>query len=118
MRERFSDAVEKYRHCGKSMGTRYGDPYGLFWLMHPRTRRRLKVIVSDGLGWDHVSVSHSARVPTWDEMCWVKQLFFRPDECVVQFHPKQSDYVNMHSNCLHMWRMQEGEFPMPPRECV
>ena len=31
----------------------------------------LAVIASDGDGWDHVSVSHRARCPKWDEMEYV-----------------------------------------------
>lgn len=75
---------------------------------------RLVIIASWGLGWDHVSVSRSDRCPTWDEMCIVKRAFFRSDECVVQYHPRASDYVNDHPNCLHLWRPQEAEVPMPP----
>jgi hypothetical protein len=32
------------------------------------------VIASDGMGWDHVSVSLKDRCPTWEEMCLVKDL--------------------------------------------
>ena len=118
MRERFCDAVEKRRDYSKQARSSRGDHFGLFWLTHPRTMRRLKVIVGDGLGWDHVSVSHPKKMPSWDEMSWVKNLFFADDECVVQYHPKAEDYVNYHPNCLHMWRQQDNDFPMPPKECV
>lgn len=67
---------------------------------------RLSIIASDGFGWDHVSVSLATRCPTWDEMCWVKRLFFEPQEIVMQLHPAESDYVNNHSHCLHLWRPQ------------
>src|SRR4051812_39022729 len=36
----------------------------------------LAVVASDGLGWEHVSVSHAAHIPTWDEMCAIKDLFW------------------------------------------
>jgi hypothetical protein len=40
---------------------------------------RLSCIVSDGGGWEHVSVcafqGKRERVPTWTEMCHVKKLF-------------------------------------------
>lgn len=36
----------------------------------------LAVVVSDGDDWDHVSVSLQNRCPTWDEMCWIKAIFF------------------------------------------
>lgn len=62
--------------------------------------------VSDGSGWDHVSVSLATRTPTWEEMCWVKRLWFLPEEVVMQLHPAESEYVNYHPFCLHLWRPQ------------
>lgn len=47
-------------------------------------------------------------------MCFVKSLFWPPEDCVVQFHPPASEYVNNHSRCLHMWRWSRGDFPTPP----
>lgn len=34
----------------------------------PFEGRYLKVICSDGMGWDHVSVSLENRIPNWREM--------------------------------------------------
>ena len=70
---------------------------------------RLKIIFSDGYGWDHVSVSLATRTPTWREMCFVKKTFFRDDEVVMQLHPAESDYVDYHLFCLHLWRPQTAE---------
>lgn len=64
-------------------------------------------------GWEHVSVSTRRRCPNWTEMCFVKDLFWSPDECVVQFHPPRSEYVNNHPFALHLWRHKNG-FPCPP----
>lgn len=89
---------------------------GVFWI------RRGKVdfccIASDGMGWEHVSarakgLDGKERVPTWEEMCWLKDFFWEPEECVVQFHPKKSEYVNNHPCVLHLWRSTEMEFPQP-----
>ena len=124
MRTKFSDEVEKCREVGEQLpGSHPGDDYGLFWLRHPWTCSRLKAIVcgsvlDKGIDWEHVSVSSVRRVPTWDEMCWVKGLFFSSNETVVQYHPRARDYVNYHPNCLHMWRWCGGAFPTPPRQCV
>lgn len=75
------------------------------------------IIASDGEGWEHVSVSLRNRTPTWDEMCYVKDLFWDPEDVVVQFHPKRSEYVNVHPNCLHLWRPNDGSVicTPPPR---
>lgn len=80
--------------------------------------RSFQVIASDGLGWDHVSVSKPGRVPSWDEMCAIKDMFFGPDEWVVQYHPAEKDYVNIHMYCLHLWRPQNEKLPTPPKIMV
>ena len=78
----------------------------------------LRIIAADGLGWDHVSVSIQGRCPSWDEMCVVRELFFHDDETVMQLHPAKADRINDHNYCLHLWRPQNAEIPMPPIECV
>jgi len=70
---------------------------------------QLRIIASDGGGWDHVSVSLADRCPTWAEMCEVKDLFFRDDEVVIQLHPAKANHINMHPFCLHLWRPQSQE---------
>ena len=77
-----------------------------------RNNQKVNVIASDGLGWEHVSVSRKDRTPTWDEMCQVKALFWEESDCVVQYHPAKKDYINIHNHCLHLWRT-EG-IPTPP----
>jgi hypothetical protein len=77
-----------------------------------------RIVFSWGDGWDHVSVSFSDRCPTWEEMCMAKDVFFREDECVVQYHPAKSDYVNRHLFCLHLWKPQDAEIPKPPKYMV
>jgi hypothetical protein len=74
----------------------------------------LYVVISNGAGWDHASVSLRHRCPTWDEMHWIKNIFFEKEETVIQFHPPESEYVNNHSNCLHLWRHQNIEVIRPP----
>ena len=75
----------------------------------------LRIIASDGAGWEHVSVSLPHRTPTWDEMCFIKELFWDDDDVVVQYHPARKDYVNLHPYCLHLWRPlpSQGELPVP-----
>lgn len=69
----------------------------------------LKVICSNGGGWDHVSVSLPGRCPTWSEMSFIKTLFFEGEETVMQLHPPESSYINNHPYCLHLWRPQSTE---------
>ena len=70
--------------------------------------------VEDGTGWEHVSVSANQRPPTWDEMCFIKSIFWAEEEMAVQYHPPKSEYVNFHPHCLHLWRSATMSIPMPP----
>lgn len=87
------------------------------WNPYLRQRDTLTVIASDGLDgteWEHVSVSLANRTPTWEEMELVRELFWRDDECVVQFSPPREERINNHAHCLHMWRALTEAMPMPP----
>lgn len=72
----------------------------------PWKDRMLRVVSSDGMGWQHVSVSveRDSRCPTWEAMCYVKDLFWEGHEVVIQFHPAKDDYINYHPGCLHLWK--------------
>ncbi len=73
------------------------------------------VVWSTGAGWDHVSIMPYKRnyTPSWADMCKLKSMFFYPEETVLQYHPAQSQYVNYLENCLHLWRPQNYEIPLP-----
>lgn len=47
-------------------------------------------------------------------MCFVKDLFWSDDDCVVQYHPPKSDYINNHEHCLHLWKPIDKQIPTPP----
>jgi hypothetical protein len=77
--------------------------------------------------WEHVSArigykkyhgKMAERLPTWDEMCLLKEIFWDNDECVMQLHPKESDYVNQHPLVLHLWKPVGMEIPTPPKVAV
>lgn len=73
-------------------------------------------ICSTGAGWEHVSV-HPYKmncVPSWDDMCKVKDIFWNDDEEVIQIHPAKNKYVNNVPNCLHLWRCTYREMVLPP----
>ncbi len=78
------------------------------------------IIASDGEGWDHVSVhiynpiNRLERTPTWAEMCKIKDLFWDDEDCVIQYHPSKSEYVNNHKFTLHLWKPTNGmQIPIP-----
>lgn len=108
--------INRWRARGGELGSdnSYGNN-GAFHIPCPETGSTLFVVASDGMGWDHVSVSvvDEERCPAWEEMCYVKQLFWHEDETVIQYHPAESDYVRCHPWALHMWRPQHAELPKP-----
>jgi len=122
-----TEHLEKMRltDCARP-STRDDGMNGVF-LVHVRGCR-LTVVASNGRDWaesglappvwEHVSVSMRGRCPLWYEMAAVKDLFFEPHELVLQFHPPQAEHINLHENCLHLWRPVGIEVPLPPRECV
>lgn len=78
------------------------------------TQTKLNFIASHGAGFEHVSVSLPTRCPSWEQMCLIKDVFWREDECCMQLHPKKEDYVNNHPYCLHIWRPIDKDIPTPP----
>lgn len=105
----------------------YGN-YGAFLVPSPEPGWVLALIcagseLAESDGWEHVSVhaenaKGKKRTPTWTEMVFVKRLCWDPDDLVVQYHPPERDYVNVHPHVLHLWRWAAGQIPMPPKHFV
>lgn len=122
-----SDKVEAGRILVGTMRSAKGTIWGAFVVVGP-SGRALRIISDDGraaneradlLGWEHVSVSIEGKhPPNWQEMNWVKNQFWPDDETVMQFHPKRSQYVNIHPNCLHLWRKAGSDAELPPQLLV
>lgn len=112
---------EQYRlFRGILASTKEDGNNGMFLLPHPKIAGYgFAVQVSDGLGWEHASVSITSkkrevkRCPTWEEMCYIKEMFWDDTDMVVQIHPPKKDYVNDHPYCLHLWRSTEVVMPKP-----
>jgi hypothetical protein len=110
-----NDKIEQYRvREGYFVSTIESGNNGLF--IFNRNGKIFRCLVSDQLGWDHVSVSieKGKYPPTWDDMSFIKELFFDEEETVIQYHPPKSRYVNIHPGVLHMWRPQDMTIPLPP----
>jgi hypothetical protein len=115
------------------LGGEHAGQCGAFVLPSPEPGWELYIIADDGThgdvvpesrDWEHVSV-HAARdkrqrkrTPTWKEMCFVKSVFWDPEDVVAQFHPPASEYVNVHPHVLHLWRHRVLPFPRPVPELV
>lgn len=86
-----------------------------------RQYRYYLCVASPGQGWEHVSVSipGEKRTPTWEEMCFIKSVFWEDNDAVMQLHPPKRDWVNEHPYCLHLWRPTGvWEIPLPPSDLV
>lgn len=105
---------EKYRITQGRLGSDTGYGNNGAFVVSLKRGQTVFVIASDMLGWEHISVSHKNRNPTWDEMCQVKAMFWDPEDVVVQYHPRESEYVNNHPFCLHLFRPIGVDFPVPP----
>jgi hypothetical protein len=96
----------------------YGNNGGFFIPASTNRGRKLVIIASDGMGWEHVSVhvkkGEASLTPYWEEMCFIKNLFWDDEDVVMQLHPRKSEYVNNHTNTLHLWRPTQGVIPEPP----
>jgi len=115
--------LEPYRKLDGPYGTSEGEHDGFFFIRRGSlTLAAMATQGSEEVPWEHVSIRVCAhkgdRIPTWEEMCYVKSLFWDAEECVVQFHPPESDYVNNHPCVLHLWKPIGIEMPRPPSIAV
>lgn len=86
---------------------------GLFII--PAKRYQIRAVISQDPIWEHVSVSLSNnRLPNWTEMSSIKDIFWDPEDCVMQLHPPESEYINNAPHVLHLWRPVRDEIPQPP----
>lgn len=117
--------INKYRerkHSQLKSDDSFGNN-GFFIIPHERiSGYEYRVQASDGMLWEHCSVSigpgkrkDATRCPTWGEMCYIKKLFWDEDDCVIQYHPAKSEYVNRHPFVLHLWRPTDQVIPIPEK---
>ncbi len=85
--------------------------YGRAYAQHPGGLRICVTasIEADRKRWLHVSVSHrGGRLPTWREMCEVKDTFCGPERTAYQVHPPTDKHVSIHHACLHLFCPLDG----------
>jgi hypothetical protein len=110
--------LDRYRRQGPEVVEVFGSAgdagAGAFEVPSCIDRQSLRIVASTGYGWDHVSVSRRNRCPNWAEMEQIKRLFFEATEVAMQLHVPVSEHLSHHPYCLHIWRPQDREIPMPP----
>jgi hypothetical protein len=62
----------------------------------------------DGRRWLHVSCSGAKRLPSWDDLRAVKDIFIGRDREAYQVLPKAEKHVNIMPHCLHLWCCLDG----------
>ena len=93
----------------------YCKPLGIHDILCGKLKLSSGVECSFCAGWnengmEHVSIElYARRLPTWEEMCEVKDIFWNDEEEVVQIHPKKSEYINI-TEALHLWRPADGDW--------
>jgi len=121
---KISPELEKGRFNHGAFASPRGAPYGVFQIQGP-CGMMMTIVATPGYvdtdypgseDWEHVSVS-GRRIPNWEEMCFVRKLFWEEEDWIVQFHPPKTEYVNNHTRCLHLWRYK-GKFPTPASTLV
>ncbi len=67
-------------------------------------------------GWEHafLDLELLKRTPTWGEMNILKKFYWENTESVIQIHPKRSEYVNWNEYRLHLWKLHNTDFELPP----
>lgn len=119
---KIDERLERWRFRSGEWGSQTGDDFGAFRIPGPHGQK-LMIIASPGdadeeIPWEHVSVSTSHRCPNWEEMCFVKDLFWDAETPVMQLHPPKSTWINNHPYCLHLWRPVAKSIPLPPSVAV
>lgn len=79
------------------------------------SRKNLFVIFSvnhetDGKYWLHLSVSRSdsSKVPSYEDLVFVKKTFVGDDAYAYQVFPPKTKHVNLHPGVLHLWHCFDG----------
>ena len=57
----------------------------------------------------HLSISHPKRYPHWDEIRDARYAFIPDGVTMAMLLPPQSEYVNVHRNCFHLYEFVGNE---------
>lgn len=102
--------IEEIRRNKKLMFQKMPMPLILGGFVELKGGKRASFCFSTADGIEHASIQlYARRLPTWDEMCEVKDIFWDEEEDVVQVHPRRSVYVNL-TEALHLLRPCDGDW--------
>jgi hypothetical protein len=55
----------------------------------------------------HISIAHSLRYPTWDEIADARYQFCPDEITMAMLLPPPDRYVNEHPHCFHLWQIDD-----------
>lgn len=63
----------------------------------------------DDRPWLHLSVARQNRMPSYKDLAEVKDLFIGASRQAIQIFPPDTNHVNLHKFCLHLWHCLEDD---------
>ena len=81
---------------------------------HDGLRIAVSAALYDGGAYIHASCSRQDRMPSYYDLRDLKAIAFGPERYACQVFPPESEHVNIHPFCLHLWGpMQAKNWPLP-----
>lgn len=65
-----------------------------------------------GRRWIHLSCARRNALPSWEDLKLVKRVICGPNRQAIQVIPRESEYVNFHPHCLHLFACIDDD-PLP-----
>lgn len=81
--------------------------YGMTGQVFVRDGSKVIITTEDGLL--HLSISREDRLPTYDELKEARYALLPDEVHMAMIFPPKEEFVNVHSNCLHLFQLAQGE---------
>jgi hypothetical protein len=78
------------------------------WRVQTFTLGECSIILTKEYGLLHVSISHAARYPTWDEIAAARYRLIPADRDAIMVLPPVDEYINHHEFCFHVHETAPG----------
>lgn len=104
------NAYNEYRIVHPFFPEEIGDEHNGFFFMDILGRNFYIGASVSSNGLQHISVSAPGKgriVPTYEEICEIRNKFFEPSEQVIHFFDVDSKDINLNEKCLHLWSSEK-----------
>lgn len=87
---------------------------GGFW----RNKKKNMIVIAsiavelDGHRWLHMSITSKNRIPTYEELTFMKKHWAGDVRKCIMVFPSTTEHVNIHPRCLHLWCCIDSD-PLP-----